>query len=83
MDQLDQLGIGTQVHYIPVNHQPYYKSVYGEPESLPGATEYYARTLSLPMYPELSNSDVDYVVGSILNVLGLSTAESQRTKVAS
>ncbi len=83
MDQLERLGIGTQVHYIPVNHQPYYKDVYGEPESLPGATEYYARTLSLPMYPELSNSDVDYVVGSILNVLGLASAEPQRTKVAS
>lgn len=81
MSKLDTAGIGTQVHYIPVNQQPYYIRCYGEAETLPGVEEYYARTLSLPMYAELSDSDVDYVVGSLLNALGLS-ADNQQTKDA-
>ena len=40
-------GIGTQVHYIPIYRQPYFKRRYGEMR-LPGAEAYYARTLSLP-----------------------------------
>src|SRR5207253_757520 len=39
-------GIGTQVHYIPVHRQPYYRRCYGE-IVLPGANAFYARCLSI------------------------------------
>ena len=62
---LRQRGIGTQVHYIPVDHQPYYVARYGPPAALPGAAAYYDATLSLPMYPALTDDDVDLVVESL------------------
>jgi len=64
MGDLRERGIGTQVHYIPVHHQPYYKRRYGE-ILLPGADKYYARCLSLPLFPAMADDDIDRVVGSL------------------
>jgi dTDP-4-amino-4,6-dideoxygalactose transaminase len=62
-------GIGTQVHYIPVHLQPYYRQRYGV-RSLPGAERYYARTLSLPLFAAMQDSDVDRVVDALRDALG-------------
>ena len=62
-------GIGTQVHYIPLYKQPYYRERYGE-ISLPGAEAYYARCLSIPMFPLMSNDDVDRVVSALSRIVG-------------
>jgi UDP-4-amino-4,6-dideoxy-N-acetyl-beta-L-altrosamine transaminase len=70
MDALRAKGIGTQVHYIPVHHQPYYRARYGEID-LPGADAYYARCLSLPLFAGMADGDVDRVVGALGVVLGL------------
>jgi dTDP-4-amino-4,6-dideoxygalactose transaminase len=69
MDDLRAQGIGTQVHYIPVHRQPYYTARYGE-AALPGADAWYARCLSLPLYPTMEDTDVDRVVGALGQVLG-------------
>jgi UDP-4-amino-4,6-dideoxy-N-acetyl-beta-L-altrosamine transaminase len=69
MEALRARGIGTQVHYIPVNRQPYYRDRYGETE-LPGAEAYYARCLSLPLFPRMDDADVDRVVEALGAVLG-------------
>jgi UDP-4-amino-4,6-dideoxy-N-acetyl-beta-L-altrosamine transaminase len=53
-------NIGTQVHYIPVHRQPYYRQRYATPE-LPGADAYYRGTLSLPLYPAMRNTDAERV----------------------
>ena len=58
MEALRARGIGTQVHYIPVHTQPYYRRRYGE-IALPGAQRFYERTLSLPLFPTMGNDDVD------------------------
>lgn len=60
MARLRDHGIGTQVHYLPVHRQPYYRRRYGE-LALPGADAYYARCLSLPLYPGMADDDVDFV----------------------
>ncbi|HLY10844.1 MAG TPA: UDP-4-amino-4,6-dideoxy-N-acetyl-beta-L-altrosamine transaminase [Planctomycetota bacterium] len=58
--------IFTQVHYIPVCGQPYYRRHHGaRPEEYPGATAYYESCLSLPMHPSLSQGDVDRVVQAL------------------
>lgn len=67
MNGLRQMGIGTQVHYIPVHRQPYYQALYG-PIDLPGADSYYARTLTLPLFPAMKDEDVERVVRAVLNV---------------
>ena len=69
MDRLKAKGIGTQVHYIPVPHQPYYRARYGEPD-LPGADAYYARCLSLPLFAGMEMGDVERVAGALGEVLG-------------
>lgn len=68
MRMLVDLGIGTQVHYIPVPWQPYHFRA-GAKTGYPGAAAYYERCLSLPLYPTLETSDVERVVGSLLRVL--------------
>jgi len=61
MEALRAEGVGTQVHYIPVNRQPYYVNRYGD-NLLPGAEAYYARCLSIPFFPSMTDADVERVV---------------------
>lgn len=69
MRTLAERGIGSQVHYIPVHWQPYYRDRYGAVD-LPGAATYYRRCLSLPLYPGLADTDVDRVVSALATSLG-------------
>jgi UDP-4-amino-4,6-dideoxy-N-acetyl-beta-L-altrosamine transaminase len=64
MEALRAHGIGTQVHYIPVHLQPYYRRRYGDLR-LPGAETYYARCLSLPLFPAMADGEVDRVVDEL------------------
>ena len=63
-------GVGSQVHYIPVHTQPYYRQRYGDLD-LPGASAWYDRCLSLPLYPAMADSDVDRVVDALAAALGI------------
>lgn len=69
MSAMKSRGIGTQVHYIPLHLQPYYRNRYGDMD-LPGAAEYYSRQLSLPLYPGLRDSQVAQVVQALTETLG-------------
>ncbi|HEY3799335.1 MAG TPA: UDP-4-amino-4,6-dideoxy-N-acetyl-beta-L-altrosamine transaminase [Caulobacteraceae bacterium] len=71
MAALKDRGVGSQVHYIPVHTQPYYTDRYGHPR-LPGAEAWYARCLSLPLYPTMADSDVDRVAAALAHAVGLS-----------
>ena len=64
MKKLREEKINTQVHYIPVHTQPYYKRLYGE-SVLPGCKKYYERTISLPLFTKMNDDDIDYVVHKI------------------
>ncbi|MBT3359243.1 MAG: UDP-4-amino-4,6-dideoxy-N-acetyl-beta-L-altrosamine transaminase [Rhodospirillales bacterium] len=68
MAKLRERGIGTQVHYIPVHLQPYYRERYGDVE-LPGAMAYYNRCLSLPLFPAMGEDDVSRVVDALIDLL--------------
>jgi len=70
MQALSALGVSTQVHYIPVNEQPYYIDRYGA-QLLPDARAYYARTLSLPLHCQMNQDDVTYVAGALQSALGV------------
>jgi UDP-4-amino-4,6-dideoxy-N-acetyl-beta-L-altrosamine transaminase len=70
MEALAARGIGSQVHYIPVPWQPYYRKRYGE-LSLPGAQAWYARCLSLPLFPAMADADVGRVADALGEALGL------------
>ncbi|PWC48065.1 aminotransferase class I/II-fold pyridoxal phosphate-dependent enzyme [Azospirillum sp. TSA6c] len=68
MAALRALGVGTQVHYIPVHRQPYWRRRYGD-LALPGAMSHYAQTLSLPLFPTMADGDVDRVAAALERVL--------------
>lgn len=69
VEALQTRGVGSQVHYIPVHRQPYYRDLYGD-LSLPGAEAWYARCLSLPLYPGMADGDVAVVVAALKAALG-------------
>jgi len=72
MQALAAADIGTQVHYIPLLHHPLHARRC--PDELarprPGTDHYYARTLSLPLYPALTPDDASRVVGELHRILG-------------
>jgi dTDP-4-amino-4,6-dideoxygalactose transaminase len=70
MRRLSERGIASQVHYIPLTLQPYYRARYGT-VSLPGASAYYERALSLPLFPHMADEDVDRVVTELQEALGI------------
>lgn len=70
MSRLREAGIGTQVHYIPVPLMPAFRENHGL-VGLPGARAYYARTLSLPLFPSMKDDDVDRVADALAEALDL------------
>ena len=71
MSELREKGIGTQVHYIPVPTQPFYKETFGYKDGdYPNAERYYEQELSLPLYPGLSDDDVNLVIKAVKEVIG-------------
>ena len=66
MAELKEKGIGTQVHYIPVHLQPYYRRRLGFRQGdYPAAEEYYNKALSLPLYPGMRDKDITKVINSV------------------
>jgi dTDP-4-amino-4,6-dideoxygalactose transaminase len=57
-------GVGTQVHYIPVHRQPFWRDRYGTLQA-PGADAYYQNTLSLPLFATMAAEDVERVVDAL------------------
>jgi UDP-4-amino-4,6-dideoxy-N-acetyl-beta-L-altrosamine transaminase len=69
MDALKNRGIGTQAHYIPVHLQPYYKKHFKfKSGDYPVAESYYSNCLSLPLFPKMTNSDINRVIKEVKNV---------------
>lgn len=67
MEKLKSKNIGTQVHYIPVHTQPYYQEKFGYRwDDFPIAENYYKKALSIPLYPKMSDDDVNYIITNIL-----------------
>ena len=62
-------GIGTQVHYLPVNAFPLYKQLGYDPASTPIAAEVAERLVSLPLYPAMSDGDVARVIAAVRDVV--------------
>jgi perosamine synthetase len=70
IDRLAEAGIGTSVHFIPLHLHPYYRRTYGyAPADLPVAAREYEREISMPIYPDLTDGDVDYVVERLATIL--------------
>lgn len=65
-----QEGLNLQVHYIPVHTQPYYREKFGyRIGDFPKAEKYYSQCISLPLYPSLTDEDLEEIVRRIKKIL--------------
>jgi len=70
INELKQRGIGTSVHWLPLHMHPYYRETFGyKPGDLPKAAALYPELITLPLYPDLTESDADYVCGSLREII--------------
>lgn len=68
--ELRKSGIGVNVHYIPVYLHPFYRNRFNyQPGLCPQAEAAYERILSLPIFPAMTDQDVDYVVEQLMSIL--------------
>ncbi len=70
MQKLKECGVGTQVHYIPVYRHPFFTKLSGDlSEYFPGAELFYSQALSLPLYHDLTEADVQRVCRTLKNLI--------------
>jgi perosamine synthetase len=63
---LKSQNIGTSVHFIPLHLHPFYRDTFGyRPADFPQATAVFERIVSLPIYPKMTERDVDHVIDAI------------------
>lgn len=66
MRELREAGVGSQVLYIPVHLQPWYRKTFGYgPGKCPNAERFYDRALSLPLYPGMTDADVELAIAAV------------------
>ena len=70
IEELKKVGIGTSVHFIPLHIHPYYARTYGYHEKdFPNANDAFSRCLSLPIYPDMSEQEVQRVIAGVQGVV--------------
>jgi UDP-4-amino-4,6-dideoxy-N-acetyl-beta-L-altrosamine transaminase len=66
--KLREKGLGVQVHYIPVYYHPVYQKLGYKKGSCPNAEDFYSREISIPMYPSLTDEEVESVIKILFEV---------------
>ena len=65
--ELKRRGLQTQIHYIPVHTQPFYRENFDTKwGDCPNAENYYEQCLSIPLFPAMRNSEIVKVVAEII-----------------
>ena len=68
---LQEQGIGIQIHYMPLHLHPFYKKRFEYKKGdFPIAEEYYERAITIPLFPKMTNREVDYVIKSVKKAVG-------------
>ena len=69
IEEMNRKGIGLAVHYKPIHHLSYYKKKYDfNYNNFPRANSLFESIISLPIYPGLTNSSVNYIIESIIGL---------------
>jgi dTDP-4-amino-4,6-dideoxygalactose transaminase len=69
INELSERGIGTAVHFIPLHYHPYYQSRWNyQIGDFPMAERYFERCISLPLFPDMTVDEIDYVVDQVLAI---------------
>ena len=71
IEKLSELGVGTSVHYKPLHRLKYYRDLYRlKPDDFPNSERIWQGTFSLPIYFGMSESEVEYVSQSVIDLVG-------------
>ena len=68
--KLQAAGLGISVHFIPIFHFTYWKELYPDftAENYPNAESQYQRTISLPLFPDETEEQADFVIETITKI---------------
>ena len=70
IELMSKEGIGTSVHFIPLHIQPYWKNKYKyNPDDFPISYETYQKAVSLPIYPKMSDKEVDRAIQAVNKII--------------
>jgi UDP-4-amino-4-deoxy-L-arabinose-oxoglutarate aminotransferase len=70
LDELQRRGVGVSVNFYPVHLMSYYRERFGcRPGTFPVAEEIGSRTISLPLYPKLTEEEIEYVIATVTDVV--------------
>jgi UDP-4-amino-4,6-dideoxy-N-acetyl-beta-L-altrosamine transaminase len=72
--KLREKGIGSQVHYIPIPMQPYYRNLGFEPSDYPNAMNFYNSTLSIPIFPLLKFKQIKFISQTLNQIINESSS---------
>ena len=66
---LREIGIGVQLHYIPVHLQHYYQDLGFKEGMFPASENYSKKSFSIPLFPSLKESEQNFIKESLLKLL--------------
>lgn len=68
--KMQAAGLGISVHFIPIFHFSYWKELYPDftAENYPVAEDHYSRTISIPLYPDMTEQDAQLVIDSVKQI---------------
>jgi len=70
MEELQNRGVGVSVNFYPIHLMTLYRERFGlKPGMFPVAEDIGARTISLPLYPKLTEKEIDFVVKTVIDVV--------------
>lgn len=70
IERLKERGVGCSVHFIPIHKHPYYKERYGyKDEDYPVANDVFKHSLSLPIYPDMLEEEIAYVIEQVTELV--------------
>jgi len=72
IQKMTAAGIGVSVHYKPLHRMTYYKEMYNlKKENFPNTEAYWEGCLSLPIYPSMTEQQVEYVIDSLIKCISV------------
>ena len=68
--KMQEAGLGISVHFIPIFHFTYWKQLYPDftADKYPNAENQYNRTISIPLYPDMTDEQADYVIKVVTEI---------------
>ena len=68
--KMQEAGLGISVHFIPIFHFTYWKELYPDftAQNYPNAEKQYSQTISIPLYPDMTDEEADYVIKTVTEI---------------